>query len=1509
MVVQRLLFLLITALTLGVQDTGASTFYVNGDPDIGDDRRSVVSGQSAATPFRTITQALAVAHIVSEGRPHIIVLEPGTYRHGVNGEQFPLVITEPDIFIQPGGGEVTFDGDGAHKFFELSNLGDEFLLQGFDFFNGLGDRGTIASCEACSLRVTDNRFRFNSATDSGHLLYVKDGRLRFFNNIVSENGMFPGEDVPLIELANEFDDTSDPDQRDFIRNNTFFDNDGPTILSSGNGLDLSSNIFQEGVEAVVVDQSATADPVFRYNIFWDSDILFVDEEMDSIKVERTVRDTIVKEQPGIPSFELVYTIPDFVLFEPDTLIIFTEGETTSEVHDYFIDVGDFRDFWEFKALSVPEGVDPSVVVDEGRVTWAPTIADTGRYQIEVEIKDPSKIDNLLTYPLRVVTVWPPLELPPIPPIIDFSFVADTTGAINGLNALTPAFGTAASAGSNLYADPLLISPEPPFRNFILNGGSPGIHGGDPTVLFDDVNKTPNDVGFQGGPTNGGGPNSGTFAEIEITTLPDTVAKAGETYTYPLETDPVVTIQRVDILQGPPTMAAAFGTLPPIDWVPTDADAGTFLVGVIVTVTNDEGRQFFNLRVKPENELPFILSDPDVEALEDEDYSYTVLASDPDEDAFSFNLLSGPEGLALDASGVVTWAPGQANVGDNEVQIEVLDARGGSTIHLYTLSVINVNDQPAFTSTPLLSATEDVLYSYAAEASDPDPGDNLTFSLLAAPAGAVVDGEGLLQWTPLQADVGSNAIQLQVADAEGSKATQSFAIEVTQVDDPPLISSAPVTVVNEDDLYAYSLLATDEEGGGVDFALTEAPTGMSVDPLGIISWTPLEADVGIHTVTVSVTDSSALESLQSFELEVIAVDDAPTIDGRTPAEALILGTAGSSQTLSVTASDEEGDELSYSWFVDGVVQPSSTAATFSHTIGADMAATIEVKVSDGSTSTSSLWVVDGRVIPRFSISGDDEVDFGAVDLGDESAIVLDISNNGQQVLEISNLQLPDLQFAASFGTATLAAGSSTTLEVRFVPTSRGLQQTLLSFTTTDPDNAQIQIPLAAEVIVPSRFSIDADPASGNQSTVDVIAGAGQQVAIALYLTEALVLKEYGVSLQFDAASLAFDEFQQASSSEANLIAAAGGSLTTSVSAPSQGVVDIEVSEGSAFAGVDGDGLLGVLLFSVASDVAPGAETEVILASATLLSADQSEADALSPMLTVNITIPVLVGDFDGNNAVDFTDFFKFADNFGSAEPLYDLDNSGLVDLDDFFEFADNFGASISKSVATLQAEHAEQAPEEFLSLQADVQRPSELSVIVITASGWQSQADGFAIEMEYDPSQLRFAGFESSDSDPIVWTPANGEGKLILAVARVGDFDAGALGQLQFDRLSPGETSIRLLNSFAWADGELRRFSTSETMRIESLPTQLVLYPVYPNPSNPETTVAFFLPEQTVVSLRIFNLLGQQVRHLLKEGLSPGYHRIQWDGRDEAGLGAASGVYLVEIRAGDLVRVSKMVLVQ
>ena len=60
------------------------------------------------------------------------------------------------------------------------------------------------------------------------------------------------------------------------------------------------------------------------------------------------------------------------------------------------------------------------------------------------------------------------------------------------------------------------------------------------------------------------------------------------------------------------------------------------------------------------------------------------------------------------------------------------------------------------------------------------------------------------------------------------------------------------------------------------------------------------------------------------------------------------------------------------------------------------------------------------------------------------------------------------------------------------------------------------------------------------------------------------------------------------------------------------------------------------------------------------------------------MPAVAADFDQDGVVDFSDFFLFADRFGSTaedenwDPGYNLDDSGNVDFQDFFIFADNFG---------------------------------------------------------------------------------------------------------------------------------------------------------------------------------------------------------------------------------------------
>ncbi len=81
---------------------------------------------------------------------------------------------------------------------------------------------------------------------------------------------------------------------------------------------------------------------------------------------------------------------------------------------------------------------------------------------------------------------------------------------------------------------------------------------------------------------------------------------------------------------------------------------------------------------------------------------------------------------------------------------------------------------------------------------------------------------------------------------------------------------------------------------------------------------------------------------------------------------------------------------------------------------------------------------------------------------------------------------------------------------------------------------------------------------------------------------------------------------------------------------------------------------------------------------------------------------------------------------------------------------------------------------------------------------------------------------------------------------------------------------------------------------------------YPNPFNPNTTIAFELPRAMEVSLEIFDLRGRLVRRLLDE--SPhisGRHQQVWDGRDDGGRVSASGVYFYRFTAGDENRVGKL----
>jgi len=94
-----------------------------------------------------------------------------------------------------------------------------------------------------------------------------------------------------------------------------------------------------------------------------------------------------------------------------------------------------------------------------------------------------------------------------------------------------------------------------------------------------------------------------------------------------------------------------------------------------------------------------------------------------------------------------------------------------------------------------------------------------------------------------------------------------------------------------------------------------------------------------------------------------------------------------------------------------------------------------------------------------------------------------------------------------------------------------------------------------------------------------------------------------------------------------------------------------------------------------------------------------------------------------------------------------------------------------------------------------------------------------------------------------------------------------------------------------------------------IPESYALDQNYPNPFNAGTVIRFALPEASKVRVSVFNVLGQTVKTLADQEMDAGYQTVSWDGRDDNGNIAASGVYFYRIAANKFNETKKMTLLK
>ena len=97
--------------------------------------------------------------------------------------------------------------------------------------------------------------------------------------------------------------------------------------------------------------------------------------------------------------------------------------------------------------------------------------------------------------------------------------------------------------------------------------------------------------------------------------------------------------------------------------------------------------------------------------------------------------------------------------------------------------------------------------------------------------------------------------------------------------------------------------------------------------------------------------------------------------------------------------------------------------------------------------------------------------------------------------------------------------------------------------------------------------------------------------------------------------------------------------------------------------------------------------------------------------------------------------------------------------------------------------------------------------------------------------------------------------------------------------------------------------------INQLPHAFNVYNNYPNPFNPVTTLRYDLPEDALVNITIYDIMGRIVRTLINSQQNAGFKSIQWNATNNVGTPLSAGLYLYKIQADNFVQTRKMVLLK
>ena len=149
------------------------------------------------------------------------------------------------------------------------------------------------------------------------------------------------------------------------------------------------------------------------------------------------------------------------------------------------------------------------------------------------------------------------------------------------------------------------------------------------------------------------------------------------------------------------------------------------------------------------------------------------------------------------------------------------------------------------------------------------------------------------------------------------------------------------------------------------------------------------------------------------------------------------------------------------------------------------------------------------------------------------------------------------------------------------------------------------------------------------------------------------------------------------------------------------------------------------------------------------------------------------------------------------------------------------------------------------------------------------------------------------------------------------FDVAQVGEITFTTVAKGSFSSsgneavlvypQLGNSHFTVNISYSEMGTDNEEH--TMPIQYALHQNYPNPFNPITTLRYDIPENSYVTIIIYDMLGRQVKTIINQTQDAGFKTIQWNATNDYGKPVSAGIYLYQIQAGEYISTKKMVLLK